>query len=64
MGTGNDYTDAINLAGRIAKLPGMVSEGGARNVARRDGMGTMMLDAAVTIGKMPDHYFQAVGSGT
>ena len=23
-----------------------------------------MLDAAVTIGKMPDHYFQAVGSGT
>ena len=24
----------------------------------------MMLDAAVTLGKMPDHYFQAVGSGT
>lgn len=64
MGPGNDYTDAINLAGRIAKLPGMVPEGGARNVARRDGMGTVMLDAAVTIGKMPDHYFQAVGSGT
>jgi cysteate synthase len=64
MSPGNDYTDAINLAGRIVKLPGMVPEGGARNVARRDGMGTMMLDAAVTIGKMPDHYFQAVGSGT
>ncbi|HIH74500.1 MAG TPA: cysteate synthase [Methanosarcina sp.] len=64
MGPGNDYTDAINLAGRIAKLPGMVPEGGARNVARRDGMGTVMLDAAVTIGRMPDHYFQAVGSGT
>ena len=64
MSPGNDYTDAINLAGRIARLPGMVSEGGARNVARRDGMGTVMLDAAVTIGKMPDHYFQAVGSGT
>jgi len=64
MSPGNDYTDAINLAGRIAKLPGMVSEGGARNIARRDGMGTVMLDAAVTIGKMPDHYFQAVGSGT
>ena len=42
----------------------MVSEGGARNIARRDGMGTVMLDAALTIGKMPDHYFQAVGSGT
>ncbi|MDW5550488.1 cysteate synthase [Methanosarcina sp.] len=64
MSPRNDYTDAINLAGRIAKLPGMVPEGGARNVARRDGMGTVMLDAAVTIGKMPDHYFQAVGSGT
>ncbi|MDD3043380.1 MAG: cysteate synthase [Methanosarcinaceae archaeon] len=64
MAPGNDYTDAINLAGRLANLPGMVSEGGARNVARRDGMGTVMLDAAVTIGRMPDHYFQAVGSGT
>ncbi|WP_440947683.1 cysteate synthase [Methanosarcina sp. T3] len=64
MTPGNDYTDAINLAGRISKLPGMVPEGGARNVARREGMGTVMLDAAVTIGRMPDHYFQAVGSGT
>ncbi len=64
MDEGNDYTDAINLAERIAKLPGMVSEGGARNVARRDGMGTVMLDAAVTIKRIPDHYFQAVGSGT
>ena len=64
MSPGNDYTDAINLAGRVAKLPGMIPEGGARNVARRDGMGTVMLDAAVTIGQMPDHYFQAVGSGT
>jgi cysteate synthase len=27
-------------------------------------MGTVMLDAAITIGKLPDHYFQAVGSGT
>ncbi len=64
LSPGNDYTDAINLAVRVAKLPGLVSEGGARNIARRDGMGTVMLDAAVTLGKMPDHYFQAVGSGT
>ena len=64
MAPGNDYTDAINLAGRLAKLPGMVPEGGARNVARRDGMGTVMVDGAVTIGKMPDHNFQAGGSGT
>ena len=64
LGKGNDYTDAIKLSERIAQLPGMVSEGGARNVARRDGMGTVMLDAAVTIKRIPDHYFQAVGSGT
>ena len=64
MSPGNDYTDAINLAGKVATLPGMIPEGGARNIARRDGMGTVMLDAAVTIGRMPDHYFQAVGSGT
>ncbi len=59
-----DYADAIQMAGKIATLPGMISEGGVRNVARRDGMGTVMLDAAVTMGRMPDHYFQAIGSGT
>jgi len=59
-----DYADAIQMAGKIANLPGMMSEGGVRNVARRDGMGTVMLDAAVTMGRMPDHYFQAIGSGT
>jgi len=59
-----DYTDAINTAEAICKLPGYFSEGGAKNIARRDGMGCVMLDAAVTIGKLPDHYFQAVGSGT
>ncbi|HJH30887.1 MAG TPA: cysteate synthase [Methanosarcinaceae archaeon] len=64
MAEGNDYTDAIYLADRIAQLPGIMSEGGAKNVARRDGMGTVMLDAAVTIKRIPDHYFQAVGSGT
>lgn len=64
MAEGNDYTDAINLADRIAQLPGIMPEGGGRNVARRDGMGTVMLDGATTIKRMPDHYFQAVGSGT
>jgi cysteate synthase len=61
---GNDYSDAIALGNRIAALPELTSEGGALNVARRDGMGTVMLDAAVTIGRTPDHYFQAIGSGT
>jgi cysteate synthase len=59
-----DYADAIAAADRIAASPGYLSEGGAKNVARRDGMGTVLLDAAVTIGRMPDHYFQAIGSGT
>jgi cysteate synthase len=61
---GNDYSDAIALGKRIATLLGLTLEGGAMNVARRDGMGTVMLDAAITIGRTPDHYFQAIGSGT
>ncbi|MDP2768071.1 MAG: cysteate synthase [Candidatus Methanoperedens sp.] len=64
MGNNCDYTDSIHLAERLAVLPDMQAEGGARNVARRDGMGTVMLDAAFFIKKMPDHYFQAIGSGT
>ncbi len=64
MGKNCDYTDSIHLAERISSLPGMMAEGGARNVARRDGMGTVMLDASVYMKRMPDHYFQAIGSGT
>lgn len=60
----SDYFDAITLANRIVEIDGFFPEGGAANVARRDGMGTTVLDAAQTIGKIPDHYFQAVGSGT
>ncbi|HJJ92763.1 MAG TPA: cysteate synthase [Methanocorpusculum sp.] len=59
-----DYTDAILVANRITEYPRYIPEGGAKNVARRDGMGTVMLDATMTIGRMPDHYFQAIGSGT
>lgn len=64
MGNNCDYTDSIHLAERLSAAPGMQAEGGARNVARRDGMGTVMLDASVFIKKIPDHYFQAIGSGT
>ncbi|MFX0133643.1 MAG: cysteate synthase [Candidatus Hodarchaeota archaeon] len=60
---GNDYFNAIHLASRIKK-EGFVSEGGASNIARRDGMALVMIDAAFTIKTLPDHYFQAVGSGT
>lgn len=61
---GGDYLDAINLAARIAQKPGFTSEGGALNVARRDGMGTAILNGVLSIGSIPDHYFQAIGSGT
>jgi cysteate synthase len=61
---GGDYLDAILVGNRIASLPGFYPEGGVRNVARRDGMGTVALAAAEAMGEMPRHYFQAVGSGT
>lgn len=59
-----DYSDAIALGRLISQMDGFFPEGGAANVARRDGMGIPVLDAAVTLGRIPDHYFQAVGSGT
>ena len=60
----SDYYDAIHLAALITELDGFFPEGGAKNVARRDGMGTTVLSAVTTIGHIPDYYFQAVGSGT
>ncbi|MCL2073563.1 MAG: cysteate synthase [Marinilabiliaceae bacterium] len=62
--SGSDYFDAINLSNNIIGLPGFFAEGGAKNVARRDGMGTTVLSAVDFIKKIPDYYFQAVGSGT
>ncbi|MFQ5800820.1 MAG: cysteate synthase [Candidatus Hydrothermarchaeales archaeon] len=59
-----DYSDSIALANRLSRIKGFTYEGGARNIARRDGLGTVMLDAAFEIGRVPNHYFQAVGSGT
>jgi cysteate synthase len=58
-----DYADAIALSERVARLPGFFREGGVRNVARRDGLGTVMLAAMEAIGRLPDYYFQAIGSG-
>ncbi|HOV52595.1 MAG TPA: pyridoxal-phosphate dependent enzyme, partial [Methanothrix sp.] len=55
---------AITVAEKVQTRPGYVPEGGARNIARRDGMGTVMLDAVLKLGRIPQHYFQAVGSGT
>lgn len=61
---GSDYFDAIHLSNIACEMEEYVAEGGAKNVARRDGMGTTMLSAATTIGQIPDYYFQGVGSGT
>lgn len=61
---GSDYFDAIHLSNEVCKLDGFIPEGGAKNIARRDGMATTVLSAATTIGRIPDYYFQAVGSGT
>jgi cysteate synthase len=58
-----DYADAIALANRVAALDGFFPEGGVANIARRAGLGTTMLAAVDTIGRLPDFYFQAVGSG-
>ncbi len=63
-GKGSDYFDAIHLSNLAGEKDMFVMEGGAKNVARRDGMGTTVLSAATTIGQIPDYYFQAVGSGT
>jgi cysteate synthase len=62
--SGGDYFDAIHLSNLAVELDGFYPEGGAKNVARRDGMGTTVLSAVTTIGKIPDYYFQAIGSGT
>jgi cysteate synthase len=62
--SGGDYFDAIHLSNIACEIEGFFPEGGAKNVARRDGMGTTVLSAVTTIGRIPDYYFQAIGSGT
>ena len=62
--SGCDYYDAIALGEKLASDPRFMLEGGAKNVARRDGMGTTVLSCVEKMGRIPDAYFQAVGSGT
>lgn len=62
--SGSDYFDAIHLSNIAAEMDMFYPEGGAKNVARRDGMALSVNSAVTTIGKIPDYYFQAVGSGT
>jgi cysteate synthase len=58
-----DYADSIDVAKKIALVTGYPFEGGVKNIAKRDGLGIVMLEAVAKIGKLPDHYIQAVGSG-
>jgi cysteate synthase len=59
-----DYADSIDVAKKIAVTLGLPFEGGVKNIAKRDGLGIVMLESVAKIGKLPDHYIQAVGSGT
>ena len=61
---GSDYYDAITLGEKLSQDAMFLLEGGAKNVARRDGMGTTILNCVEVMGRIPDAYFQAVGSGT
>ena len=59
-----DYSDSIDVAKRISLVTGYPFEGGVKNIAKRDGLGIVMLEAMSKMGRLPDHYVQAVGSGT
>ncbi|MEG3618567.1 cysteate synthase [Magnetovibrio sp. PR-2] len=63
-----DYSDAIELAGALSKRLNLIQDGGVRNVARRSGMGTVMLNAVANpvegTSRLFKHYFQAVGSAS
>lgn len=63
-----DYSDAIAMAREIAEKLGFLLDGGVLNIARRAGMGAVMLHAVAHpvegSGELFDHYFQAVGSAS
>lgn len=59
----SDYEDAMHVSFKLSKNEGFIKVGGSRNIAKRDALGTSLLYAVEFLGKMPHHYFQAVGSG-
>ncbi|HXT88960.1 MAG TPA: cysteate synthase [Trebonia sp.] len=59
-----DYPDAIELTAAVSRASEFTSEGGAKNVGRRDGLATVLFAAFEEMKQLPTHYFQAVGSGT
>jgi len=59
-----DYPDAMELAAAVSQRPAFLTEGGVKNVGRRDGLATVLLSAFEEMKQLPSYYFQAVGSGT
>ncbi|MEU7137628.1 cysteate synthase [Streptomyces sp. NPDC046261] len=61
---GATYNQAITYSRRlVASSPEFFAEGGVRNVGRRDGLAVVALTAYEEMGRLPDFYFQGVGSG-
>lgn len=60
-----NYKNASELSQRISAHFGdaLQSEGGFLNIGRTMGLGMCALNFFDTVGKVPDHYVQAVGSG-
>ncbi len=58
-----EYSDAIAVAQRLAGLPSFAYDAGGKSPVRRDGAGTVMLEAVEKMKIIPSHYFQAVSSG-
>ncbi len=58
------YNDAIAIAKKISQYDGYIPEGGVYNIGRRDGLATTFLSAVACMNRIPDHYIQAIGSGS
>ena len=60
-----EYKDCIDFAFRLCRrLRTAAPTGGVFNVARRDFIAIPMIHSIFTMQQIPDHYFQAVGSGS
>lgn len=59
---GMNYAETIKTSG-VFLADDARPQVGAYNIARRDGIGTILLEAVSVIGRLPDHYFQPIGSG-
>jgi cysteate synthase len=60
---GGSYADATAFAKVLCRRHGWIPTGGVWNVAMRDGLAAVMLAAYEEMGRLPDAYVQAIGSG-